>query len=89
MVSVSGGLVAFGRGLFVFFAFRGDGSVVAMGCGAMWLGPGKVSSYHASTAVTYGVLAVIRVLFAEHRAAGVELYLDNTAVVDIFDAPAR
>ena len=61
-----------------FFAFRGGGSAVATGCGTVRPVPGKVPSYPAGA---HGVLAM-RALFAEHRTAGVDLYLGNKAVVD-------
>ena len=71
---------------FGFFAFRGGGGVVATGCGVARPGSGKVSSYRAEA---YCVLAALRNLFAEHRAAGVDLYLHNKAVNDIFNTPMR
>ena len=85
MVAAGGGSVVFGRVGVGFFVFRGDGSVVAMGCGTVWPGPGKVSSYYA---VAYGVLATMRALFAGHRAAGVALYLDIEVAVDMLNTPA-
>ena len=38
--------------------------------------------------MAYGALASMA-LFAEHRAAGVDLYLNNKALVDVPNAPAR
>ena len=59
---------------------------MATGCGAVRPGPGKVASYRAEA---YGVPAAMRNLFAERRAAGVDLYLENKAVVDVFNTPVR